>query len=357
MLNTTKSILSKVSRQISESSTLEQLKNEIFLILSDERNIPKSRISSYVAYVLFSFEENKIVCKSQEDIYNKSYFFFDGSRKKDNFIHLATFDLNQLSCRDNKKIEKILDNWFKETFIVTSTEKLMELQDLILSAGNSISDSQKFIFVSDVTPPISLLEDCQLAKVFEDTITNNVFQLKSKDGQDLFSLKSMNRLFKIKDTLIKDTLDKFKEKQDYYSFESFLTSILRLRTLNYLTAGEFYSLMKTGFEINKNIWRDIDYFFKSNSLDFSRFKNESTLLINFEVNSKEDAKAIIELFNLAVKLFFSKNNEVYFSSDNYLSKMVKSIGETKWIPDDYDLGIGIPKSRLSMFVLRQRFAN
>lgn len=86
-------------------------------------------------------------------------------------------------------------------------------------------------------------------------------------------------------------------------------------------------------------------------------KNESTLLINFEVNSKEDAKAIIELFNLAVKLFFSKNNEVYFSSDNYLSKMVKSIGETKWIPDDYDLGIGIPKSRLSMFVLRQRFAN
>ena len=189
MLNTTKSILSKVSRQISESSTLEQLKNEIFLILSDERNIPKSRISSYVAYVLFSFEDNKIVCKSQEDIYNKSYFFFDGSRKKDNFIHLATFDLNQLSCRDNKKIEKILDNWFKETFIVTSTEKLMELQDLILSAGNSISDSQKFIFVSDVTPPISLLEDCQLAKVFEDTITNNVFQLKSKDGQDLFSLK------------------------------------------------------------------------------------------------------------------------------------------------------------------------
>ena len=124
MLNTTKSILSKVSRQISESSTLEQLKNEIFLILSDERNIPKSRISSYVAYVLFSFEDNKIVCKSQEDIYNKSYFFFDGSRKKDNFIHLATFDLNQLSCLDNKKIEKILDNWFKETFIVTSTESL-----------------------------------------------------------------------------------------------------------------------------------------------------------------------------------------------------------------------------------------
>ena len=166
-----------------------------------------------------------------------------------------------------------------------------------------------------------------------------------------------NELLKIKDTLIKDTLDKFKEKQDYYSFESFLTSILRLRTLNYLTAGEFYSLMKMGFEINKNIWRDIDYFFKSNSLDFSRFKNESTLLINFEVNSKEDAEAIIELFNLAVKLFFSKNNEVYFSSDNYLSKMVKSIGGTKWIPDDYDLGVGIPKSRLSMFVLRQRFAN
>lgn len=110
---TNKSILSKVLRQISEPTSLEQLKDEIFKILLDERNLTGSEKSELDVYVLFSLENNKIVCKSREDIKNPTHFFFDGSRKNDNFIYLSIFGLMQINGVDNNEVEKVIDNWFK----------------------------------------------------------------------------------------------------------------------------------------------------------------------------------------------------------------------------------------------------
>lgn len=119
---TNKSILSKVLKQITEPASLKQLKSEIFKLLLDERNFSGTKKSELNVYVLFSLEDNQIVCKSGEDIKNQSHFFFDGSRKNDNFIYLSILGLMQISGVDNDEIEKIIDNWFKETFIQSSTE-------------------------------------------------------------------------------------------------------------------------------------------------------------------------------------------------------------------------------------------
>lgn len=107
------SILSKVLKQITEPSSLEQLKGEIFKLLLDGRNLSGVEKSELEVYVLFSLENKKIVCKSREDIKSQSNFFFDGSRKNDNFIYLSIFGLMQINGVDNNEIEKVIDNWFK----------------------------------------------------------------------------------------------------------------------------------------------------------------------------------------------------------------------------------------------------
>lgn len=354
---TNKSILSKVLRQISEPTSLEQLKSEIFKILSDERNLSGVGKSELEVYVLFSLENNQIVCKSREDIKSQSNFFFDGSRKNDNFIYLSIFGLMQINGVDNNEIEKVIDNWFKETFIQSSNEELLKLQNSITSIDVNNSGLNDFIFSSVVIPPLSLLEGYQLEKIFKDTILYDVFRFKEENGRLLFSSESIDRLFKIKDKVIQDALDDLNGNQNDWSFQHFILCLLKLRMRDYLTVKNFYSLMKTVFEIDDNIWHDMDYFLNANAQYLAGFKPASELLIDFEISSKEEADAIIELFHSVLKVFFLKDNRLYSSSDFYFSKMIGAIYNTKWIPEDFDFGIGIPKSRLSLFSLRQKFSD
>lgn len=354
---TNKSILSKVLKQITEPASLEQLKGEIFKILSDERNLSGVGKSELEVYVLFSLENNQIVCKSREDIKSQSNFFFDGSRKNDNFIYLSIFGLMQINGVDNNEIEKVIDNWFKETFIQSSNEELLKLQNSITSTDVNNSGLNDFIFSSVVIPPLALLEDYQLEKIFKDTILYDVFRFNEENGRLLFSSESIDRLFKIKDKVIQDALDDLKGNQNDWSFQHFILCLLKLRMRDYLTVKNFYSLMKTVFEIDDNIWHDMDYFLNANAQYLARFKPESNLLIDFEISSKEEVDAIIGLFHSVLKVFFSKGNRLYSSSDFYFSKMIEAIYNTKWIPEDFDFGIGIPKSRLSLFSLRQKFSD
>ena len=219
---TNKSILSKVLKQITEPTSLEQLKSEIFKLLLDERNLSGVGKSELEVYVLFSLEKNQIVCKSREDITNKTNFFFDGSRKNDNFIYLSIFGLMQINGVDNNESEKVIDNWFKETFIQSSTEELLKLQNSITSTDVNNSGLNDFIFSSVVIPPLALLEDYQLKRIFKDTILYDVFQFKEEDGKLLFSSESIDRLFKIKDKVIQDALDDLKGNQNDWSFQSFI---------------------------------------------------------------------------------------------------------------------------------------
>lgn len=354
---TKKSVLSEVLNQISEPSSLEQLKNEIFKILSDERNLSGVRKSELDVYVLFSLENNQIVCKSREDIANKTNFFFDGARKNDNFIYLSILCLMQINGVDNKEIEKVIDNWFQETFIQSSTEELLKLQNSITSTDVNNSGLNDFIFSSVVIPPLALLEDYQLEKIFKDTILYDVFRFKEENGILLFSSESIDRLFKIKDKVIQDALEDLKGNQNDWSFQRFILCLLKLRMRDYLTVKNFYFLMKTVFEIDDNIWYDIDYFLNANAQYLLRFNEESKLLIDFEISSKEEADVIIELFHSVLKVFFLKGNRLYSSSDFYFRKMIETIHKTKWIPEDFDFGIRIPKSRISLFSLRQKFSD
>lgn len=352
-----KSILSKVLKQITDPTSLEQLKSEIFKLLLDERNLSGVGESELEVYVLFSLENNQIVCKSREDLKSQSNFFFDGSRKNDNFIYLSIFGLMQINGVDNNEIEKVIDNWFKETFIQSSTEELLKLQNSITSTAVNNSGVNDFIFSSVVIPPLSLLEDYQLEQIFRDTILYDVFRFKEEDERFLFSSESIDRLFKIKDKVIQDALDDLKGNQNDWSFQHFILCLLKLRMRDYLTVKNFYSLMKTVFEIDDNIWHDMDYFLNANAQYLSRFKPASELLIDFEISSKEEADAIIGLFHSVLKVFFFKGNRLYSSSDFYFSKMIEAIYNTKLIPEDFDFGIGIPKSRLSLFSLRQKFSD
>lgn len=354
---TKKSVLSEVLNQISEPTSLEQLKGEIFKILLDERNFSGTKKSELNVYVLFSLEDNQIVCKTGEDMKNQTHFFFDGSRKNDNFIYLSILGLMQISGVDNNEIEKIIDNWFKETFIQSSTEELLKLQNSITSTDLNNSGLNDFIFASEVILPLSLLEDYQLEKIFKDTILYDVFRFKEENGRLLFSSESIDRLFKIKDKVIQDALEDLKGNQNDWSFQRFILCLLKLRMRDYLTVENFYSLMNTVFEIDDNIWYDIDYFLNTNAKYLSRFNETSELLIDFKINSKEEAEAIIELFHSVLKVFFLKGNRLYSSSDFYFSKMIEAIYKTKWIAEDFDFGIGIPKSRLSLFALRQKFSD
>ena len=354
---TNKSILSKVLGQISEPSSLEQLKSEVFKLLLDERNLSGVGKSELEVYVLFSLEENKIVCKSREDITNQTNFFFDGTRKNDNFIYLSIFGLMQINGVDNNEIEKVIDNWFKKTFIQSSTEELLKLQNSITSTDVNNSGLNDFIFSSVVIPPLSLLEDYQLEQIFRDTILYDVFRFKEEDERLLFSSESVDRLLKIKDKVIQDALEDLKGNQNDWSFQRFVLCLLKLRMRDYLTVENFYSLMKTVFEIDDNIWYDIDYFLNANAQYLARYKHESELLIDFKISSKEEADAIIGLFHSVLKVFFLKSNRLYSSSDFYFRKMIEAIYNTKWIPEDFDFGIGIPKSRLSLFSLRQKFSD
>ena len=354
---TNKSILSKVLKQITEPFSLEQLKGEIFKLLLDGRNLSGVEKSELEVYVLFSLENKKIVCKSREDIKSQSNFFFDGSRKNDNFIYLSIFGLMQINGVDNNEIEKVIDNWFKETFIQSSNEELLKLQNSITSTDVNNSGLIDFIFSSVVIPPLALLEDYQLEKIFKDTILYDVFRFNEENGRLLFSSESIDRLFKIKDKVIQDALDDLKGNQNDWSFQHFILCLLKLRMRDYLTVKNFYSLMKTVFEIDDNIWHDMDYFLNANAQYLARFKPESNLLIDFEISSKEEVDAIIGLFHSVLKVFFSKGNRLYSSSDFYFSKMIEAIYNTKWIPEDFDFGIGIPKSRLSLFSLRQKFSD
>ena len=354
---TKQSILSKVLKQITEPISLEQLKSEIFKLLLEERNLSGVGKSELEVYVLFSLENNQIVCKSREDIKNPTHFFFDGSRKNDNFIYLSIFGLMQINGVDNNGIEKVIDNWFKETFIQSSTEELLRLQNSITVTDVNNSGLNDFIFSSVVIPPLSLLEDYQLEQIFKDTILYDVFQFKREDGKLLFSSESIDRLFKIKDRVIQDALKDLRGNQNNWSFQFFILCLLKLRMQDYLTVKNFYSLMKTVFEIDDNIWLDIDYFLNTNAQYLSRFSEASELLIDFEISSKEESEAIIELFHSVLKVFFLKGNRLYSSSDFYFRKMIEDIYNTKWIPKDFDFGIGIKKSRLSLFSLRQKFSD
>lgn len=212
-----------------------------------------------------------------------------------------------------------------------------------------------FIFSSVVIPPLSLLEDYQLEQIFRDTILYDVFRFKEEDERLLFSSESIDRLFKIKDKVIQDALEDLKGNQNDWSFQLFVLCLLKLRMRDYLTVENFYSLMKTVFEIDDNIWYHIDYFLNANAQYLARYKQESELLIDFKISSKEGADAIIGLFHSVLKVFFLKSNRLYSSSDFYFRKMIEAIYNTKWIPEDFDFGIGIPKSRLSLFSLRQKF--
>ena len=53
----------------------------------------------------------------------------------------------QVSGVNNNEIEKVIDNWFQETFIQSSTEELLKLQNSITSTDVNNSGLNDFIFL------------------------------------------------------------------------------------------------------------------------------------------------------------------------------------------------------------------
>lgn len=100
-----------VLNKVFTDSALEQVKMGITDLLKDKSNLQFSGIDTVYAYVFFSEKDSSIVCKSELDIFSDSEFYKDGSRKKDNFIYIAQFEIKKSFVENDCGLDLFLFNF------------------------------------------------------------------------------------------------------------------------------------------------------------------------------------------------------------------------------------------------------
>ena len=300
--------------------------------------MPKDQNDPFYAYVFFSEKDKSIVCKSTKDVFSYSQFYKDGSRKKDNLIYLSKFDVKEFLGRPNSELELLIDSWLKKSFAQSVTEELFELQ-------NSIDSSYLPVTMLSIIPPFDLFDDQQLKNLYFNKIFSDLFVFKDSKERYTLSQNTIKRLFKIKDEIISEMLEDLKNNKKGRSYQFFLQFVMRLQIINYISNKNFYSLLNTVFIQDMDVWKDLDYFVSG-----SRFYDESRMLTNFEVHSMEELESLIELLKSSSKSFFLKDQVVFISSYDFLKGLIKSIKNSSYLPEDFEL-FGKMKKDLSMDVL------
>lgn len=330
--------LSNVLTSVLTEASLQQIKDGISALVLDENSMPKHNTDPVHAYLFFSEKDKSIICKSTKDVFSYSQFYKDGSRKKDNFIYLSKFDIKEFLGKSNLELDLLIDSWLKKSFAQSVTEELFELQ-------NSIDSSHLPVTMLSIIPPFDLFDDQQLKNLYFNKIFSDLFVFK--DGKERYTLsqKTIKRLFKIKDEIISEMLEDLKNNKKGSSYQFFLQFIMRLKKINYISNKSFYSLLNTVFIQDVDVWKDIDYFVSG-----SRFYEEHKMLTNFKANSIEELESLIELLKSSTKSFFSEGQVVFVSSSDFLNGLIKSIKNSSYLPEDFEL-FGKMKKDLSMDAL------
>ena len=340
--------LSNVLQKVFTDSYLEQIKEGITSLVQDKSNLPKSDSNPVHAYLFFSEKNDSIICKSTRDVFSYSQFYKDGSRKKDNFIYLAQFNIKEFLVEGNSDLDSSIEGWLKESFAESVAEELLKLQNCINSIKPNSKGGHEFSISkeSDI-PPLDLFDDQQLKILFMGKIFSPFFIFNDKKGKYSFSQEAVQRLFKIKDEIISEFLDDLRNNRNDRSFQFFLQVIMRLKKMEYLSNTSFYSLLETVFNEDVEVWKDLNYFISG-----SHFYEEKLMLIYFPVNSKEELESLINLFKAAGKSYFSTvhKRNLFYSSHEIMESLLKKIKSSRFLPDDFPL-FGTKKENLSMSVL------
>ena len=340
--------LSNVLQKVFTASSLEQIKEGITSLVQDKNNLPKSDSAPVYAYLFFSEKNDSIICKSTRDVFSYSQFYKDGSRKKDNFIYLAQFNIKEFLVEGNSDLDSSIEGWLKESFAESVSEELLKLQNRINSIKPNSKGGHGFsILMNSYVPPLDLFDDQQLKILFMNKIFSEFFIFKDRKGNYSFSQEAIERLFKIKDEIISEFLDDLRNNRNNRSFQFFLQVIMRLKKMDYLSNTSFYSLLEIVFNEDAEVWKDLNYFISS-----SHFYDEKIMLTSFRVNSKEELESLINLLKAAGESYFPTNlkENLFLSSHKIMESLLKKVKSSHFLPDDFPL-CGTKKENLSMSVL------
>lgn len=340
--------LSNVLQKVFTDSSLKQIKEGITSLVQDKNNLPKSDSAPVYAYLFFSEKNDSIICKSTRDVFSYSQFYKDGSRKKDNFIYLAQFNIKEFLVEGNSDLDSSIEGWLKESFAESVSEELLKLQNRINSIKPNSKGGHEFsILMNSNIPPLDLFDDQQLKILFMNKIFSEFFIFKDRKGNYSFSQEAIERLFKIKDEIISEFLDDLRNNRNNRSFQFFLQVIMRLKKMDYLSNTSFYSLLEIVFNEDAEVWKDLNYFISS-----SHFYEESIMLTSFPVNSKKELESLINLLKAAGESYFPTNlkENLFLSSYEIMESLLKKVKNSHFLPCDFPL-FGTEKENLSMSVL------
>ena len=340
--------ISNVLKKVFTDSSLKQIKMGITALVQDKSNLPKSKSDQVYAYLFFSEKDNLIICKSTRDVFSYSKFYKDGSRKKDNFIYLAQFDIKRFLVEGDSDLDLSIDSWLEESFTGSVTEELLKLQNSINSIKPNYKGRHEFSILNDHDiPPLGLFDDKQLKILFMGKIFSDFFIFKDRKDRYSFSQDSIGRLFKIKDEIISEFLDDLRNNRNNRSFQFFLQVIMRLKKMDYLSNTSFYSLLETVFNEDAEVWKDLNYFISG-----LNFYEEKRMLTSFPVNSKEELESLINLLKAAGESYFSTKlkENLFLSSHEIMERLLNKVKCSHFLPDDYQL-FETKKKYLSMSVL------
>lgn len=338
-----------VLNKVFTDSALEQVKMGITDLLKDKSNLQFSGIDTVYAYVFFSEKDSSIVCKSELDIFSDSEFYKDGSRKKDNFIYIAQFEIKKSFVENDCGLDLFVDKWIKESFSGAIAQELLRLQSSINSVRSGSEGSHRFcVTMSDIViPPLDFFNDQQLKIILMDKMFFDYFILKDSKDRYTFSQESVQRLFKVKDEIISEFLDDLRNNRNNRSFQFFLQMIMRFKTMGYLSNESFYYLLETVFNEDSEVWKDLNHFISG-----INFYEEKRMLLHFSATSKKELEALINLLDAIAKTYFPvalKENLFQFSHV-LVEDLLYVIKRSRFLPDDFPL-FGTKKEHLSMSVL------
>ena len=185
--------LSNVLKKVFTDSSLKKIKEVVTALVKDKSNLPKTETKPVSVYLFFSEKDDSIVCKSSKDVFSYSQFYKDGSRKKDNFIFLALFDIKRFLIEDDSDLNSSIDLWLKESFPGAVIKELLDLQQSINSIKPRSEGRHNFdISMSYMVPPLDLLNDQQLKIVLMGKIFSEFFIFKDRKECYTFSQESMS---------------------------------------------------------------------------------------------------------------------------------------------------------------------
>ena len=340
--------LSNVLKKVFTDSSLKKIKEVVTALVKDKSNLPKTETKPVSVYLFFSEKDDSIVCKSSKDVFSYSQFYKDGSRKKDNFIFLALFDIKRFLIEDDSDLNSSIDLWLKESFPGAVIKELLDLQQSINSIKPRSEGRHNFdISMSYMVPPLDLLNDQQLKIVLMGKIFSEFFIFKDRKECYTFSQESIQRLLKVKDEIISEFLDDLRNNRNNRSFQFFLQIIMRFKKMDYLSNTSFYSLLETVFNEDVEVWKDLNHFISN-----VKFYEEKRMLTSFPVNSKEELESLINLLKAAGKSYFTTTlkENLFISSHDIMGSLLKKVKSSNFIPDDFEL-FGTKKKHLSMNVL------